>query len=353
MTDILHQRLQQQHITGKKFGKAAEVVHWMGAVQAQDYAGAKWALGLRMKDTTDSAIDKAMAKGEIIRTHVLRPTWHFVSPADVRWMLRLSAPRISAAMAYNNRRLELDKPIFKKSNAVLQKALLGKKQLTRTELAVPLQEAGIRTDDIRITHLLVQAELEGLICSGPRKGKQFTYVLLEEHVPPAPVLTEEEALGTLALRYFNSHGPATVQDFSWWSGLSVTAAKAGLESVKGQLQSFVEDGATYWMPPAKAAKPEASPSIHFLPPFDEYTVAYKDRNIVQRHLSTKLAPMAVLSPVVIIDGQLAGTWKRTINKNDISLSVNFFKQTKKPNKAVLQAALQRYSDFNGLPVKLT
>src|SRR6266568_4837740 len=241
--NIAHQRLHNQFIAQQAFEKADDVVRWLGAVQAQDYAAAKWALGLRMQNSTDDLIEQAFTDGTILRTHVMRPTWHFVLPADIRWMLALTAPRVLATIAYYDRTLELDDAVFSQSNAVLAKALQGGKQLTRAELFSELQQAGIATDNLqRIGHILMHAELDGIICSGARRGKQFSYALLDERAPQARTLDCEEALAEFARRYFTSRGPATLQDFVWWSGLTVADARAGLEMVKPQLVHAVVDG---------------------------------------------------------------------------------------------------------------
>src|SRR5438034_1155848 len=243
--NIAHQRLHNQFITQQTFEKAGDVLRWLGAVQAQDYAAAKWALGLRTQNSTDNLIEQAFTDGTILRTHVMRPTWHFVLPADIRWMLALTAPRVLSTIAYYDRTLELDDAVFTQSNAVLAKALQGGKQLTRTELVSVLQQAGIATDNLqRIGHILMHAELDGIICSGARRSKQFTYALLDERAPQAGTLDCEEALAEFARRYFTSHGPATLQDFVWWSGLTVDDARACLEMVTSQLMHEVVDGQT-------------------------------------------------------------------------------------------------------------
>lgn len=348
--DITQQRLQHQHLTAPKYKKAAALVEWMGAVQAQDYAASKWAIGQRLKGATEAMLDDAMGKWEIIRTHVMRPTWHFVAPADLRWMQQLTAHRVKALCVYNDKNWGIDKTIITKSNKMLEKILRGKQQLTRLQIGPILKEAGLPTDEYRLGSLLVHAELDGIICSGPRHGKQFSYVLLEEHIPPVAMPSKEEALAMLASRYFNSHGPATLQDFAWWSGLSVTEAKSGLDAVKGQFSSTEVDGKVYWMPPAKKAKTPAQPAVYLLPAFDEFTVAYKKRDIQQLHIDGNLAPMASLGPVVVVDGQITGTWKRTINKNNIVLEVSHIKAFKKSLAPALAAAVERYSEFTGLPV---
>jgi len=229
--DIAHRRLHNQHITRRTLETPQALVEWLGAVQAQDFAAAKWALGLRLQGVTDDDIEQAFTDGAILRTHVMRPTWHFVSPADIRWLLALTAPHVRAASAYYNRKLELDDAVFRRTNAVLANALQGGKQLTRDELASALQQAGIATDgEQRVTYIMMRAELDGVICSGARRGKQFTYALLAERAQQARTLDRDEALAELTMRYFTSHGPATIQDFVWWSGLTVGSRNGDIPS---------------------------------------------------------------------------------------------------------------------------
>jgi hypothetical protein len=268
--NIPYQRLVNQRIARPTFKKPEEVVGWLGAVQAQDYAGAKWALGLRMQGAAECDIEQAFAKGDILRTHLLRPTWHFVTPADIRWLLELTAPRVHAANAYMYRKLELDGVVFKRSVAALSKALQGGEHLTRSELRDVLQKAGVATDgEFRMSYLMMHAELEGIVCSGPRRGKQFTYALLDERAPQANTLPHDEALAELARRYFTSRGPARLQDFAKWSGLTVADARSGLEAVKAQLQSDVVGDEAYWFLAAAPPAKDGSPTAHLLSVYDE------------------------------------------------------------------------------------
>src|SRR5438270_2674002 len=227
--DIAQRRLHNQHITRRTLETPEALVEWLGAVQAQDYAAAKWALGLRLPGVTDDDIEQAFTGGTILRTHVMRPTWHFVSSADIRWLLALTAPRVHAANAYWYRRVGVDETTVGHSMDVLANALQGGKQLTRDELASALKLAGIVTEgEQRVTYIVMRAELDGLICSGARRGKQFTYALLAERAPHPRMLARDEALAELTMRYFMSHGPAAIRDFVWWSGLTAADAKAGL-----------------------------------------------------------------------------------------------------------------------------
>src|SRR6266852_1678409 len=354
--DIAHQRLHNQLITRRTFEKPGDVVEWLGAVQAQDYAAAKWAVGLRLQGTTDDDIEQAFTRGAILRTHLMRPTWHFVSPADIRWILALTAPRVNAVNAYYYRKLALDDAVFMHSNAVLAKALQGGKQLTRPELASVLQQASIATDDLqRFTHIMMRAELDGIVCSGARRGKQFTYVLLDERAPQARMLDRDEALAELTIRYFTSHGPATVQDFVWWSGLTVIDAKAGLEMVKPQLVHEVVDGQTYWFSPPTPRVQGLSQAAYLLPNYDEYTVGYTDRSAIFDALHTnKLDPRGgLLANTMVLDGQVIGTWKRTFKKNTVVIEVNPFVPLSTTETRAFAASANRYGAFLTMSVSST
>jgi hypothetical protein len=229
---IAARRLVNQGIIGAGRRRPADVVVWSGAMQAQEYEPAKWAVGLRMRDgASDAEVERAFERGDILRTHVLRPTWHFVAPNDIRWLLELTAPRVHARMAPFNRQLELDARTLTRGTAVIERALGERGCLTRAELAEQLRRAKLAMSGARLAHLVMHAELEGVICSGPRRGKQGTYGLLAERAPNANRFARDEALGELARRYFRSHGPATIRDYVWWSGLITADAVRGLEMI--------------------------------------------------------------------------------------------------------------------------
>jgi hypothetical protein len=354
--DIAHRRLHNQRIAGAPFEKPVDVVTWLGAVQAQDFAGAKWALGLRMQGATDESIEQAFADGTILRTHVMRPTWHFVAPADIRWMLTLTAPRVNALNASYYRKLALDDAVFMRSNALLAKALQGGKQLTRAELVSVLKQSGIATDDLGFVYLLGRAELDGVVCSGARRGKQFTYALLEERAPQARTLERDEALAELTRRYFTSHGPATLQDFVWWSGLAAIDAKAGIEMVKPQFVHEVVDGQAYWFSPSTPTAKDLSPTASLLPNYDEYIVGYTDRSASfdTRH-ATKLDARGniLFNYMMVIDGQIAGTWKRTLKKNTVVIEANPFTPLSEAETRALVASANRYGEFLDRSVNTT
>jgi Winged helix DNA-binding domain len=354
--EIAQQRLHNQLITRQTCEKASDVVSWLCAVQAQDYAAAKWALGLRMQNSTDTFIEQAFNEGTILRTHILRPTWHFVLPADIRWMLALTAPRVISATAYYYRTLGLDDTVFSHSNAVLAKALQGGKQLTRTELVSELKHSSISTDNLqRVGQIIMRAELDGIICSGARRGKQFTYALLDERAPQARTLDREESLAELAMRYFTSHGPASLQDFVWWSGLIVADAKAGLEMVASQLMQEVIDSQAYWrsdsMPPAK----DLSLNVYLLPNFDEYIVGYTDRSAIFDASHTQNLDSrgnVLFQHTIVLHGRIVGTWKRTLKKDEIIFTPTLFTTLTKDETRALAASAEHYGAYLDMPVNI-
>ena len=354
--NIAHRRLYNQFISRQTFAKPEDLVHRLGAVQAQDYAAAKWALGLRLQGAADDLIEQAFASGAILRTHIMRPTWHFVTPADIRWMLALTAPRVQAACAYYYRITELDDTVFKKSNAVLVKALQGGKQLTRTELASALGQAGIASNNLlRLGYIIIHAELEGILCSGARRGKQFTYALLDERAPQSRTLDRDEALAEFARRYFTGHGPATLQDFAWWSGLTIADAKAGLDMTSSRLVREDLDGLTYWSADSVMPLNDVSQAIFLLPNFDEYTVGYADRSAVVDEADVPKFDMrnGVLDNTIVLNGRLVGMWKRTLKKDSVIITSTLFTPLNETETSALVAAVNRYGAFLGLPARVT
>lgn len=355
--DITRYRLHGQLLSQTKHTKPGQVVEWLGAVQAQDYAGAKWALAQRLKAaTTDAALDKAFNEGKILRTHVMRPTWHFVTPADIRWLLMLTAPRVHTGSAFMYRKLELDKATVRKSYRVLEKTLQGNKQLTRAELGAAFEKAGITAaTGQRLGYFMMSAELDGVICSGARRGKQFTYALLEERAPQVKPLTYDEALAELTRRYFTTRGPATLQDFTWWSGLTMTDARKGIDMVKSQFEHEVLDDKIYWFPAAVLPVKEKSPTAHLLPNYDEYFIGFKDRSAIGeivKQAGIKADDPALIAHVIILDGQIVGGWKRTVTKNAVILERNLLTDLTRSGERALAREIDRYSEFLQLPVEM-
>ena len=355
-TELLTERLRNQLLVESSLRKAAQVVSRLCAMQAQDYSAAKWAIGARAPGCQDADVEQAFNDGLILRTHVLRPTWHFVTPEDIRWLLKLSAPRIHAANAYYYRQSDLDAKTFAKSCAMIHRTLEGGKTMTRAELAVYLQRAKIPADGLKLAYLMMHAELEGAICSGPRRGKQFTYALLDERVPQSKSkeLPREEALAELAKRYFTSHGPATVRDFSCWSGLTIKDAQQAAESA-GALESSSIGGTVHWTAKGGDSTPFKSGRAFLLPNYDEYLVAYKDRapfvdatraaNIVARS-------NGAFANHLVIDGCLSGSWSRTLTSTSVLVEVAPYKKLTPAQSRAVANAVECYGEFLGVPATL-
>ncbi len=356
--DITAARLANQFLVGSKLKSAAQVVSALGAVQAQEYDRAKWALGLRMASGVDRDVEQAMTDGSILRTHVLRPTWHFVAPADIRWMLALTGPRVSERMAPYNRHLELDTVLFRRSRAAIIKALRDGQQLTRQELRAELERAKLNVDGTqRLAHVMMQAELDGVICSGARRGKQFTYGLLDERVPSAAPLDRDEALQALTVRYFTTRGPATPQDFSWWSGLTVVDARRGIEAAGRALEHVVVEGKNYWIRPDSrtASRKSANANTFLLPVYDEYFIAYRDRSAAAPHLDARTARSlgdSLFDNMVVRDGRVVASWNRAFTKQGVTVELRHLSRPTRLAKSAIAAAAERYGAFFEKPVEL-
>ena len=353
--DVARRRLASQRLTTPGFATAAEAVRTLGAVQAQDYAGAKWALGLRTVGLCDADIEREMTEGRILRTHVLRPTWHFVAPADIRWMLALTAPRVTAAMAYYNRTLELTPAVFRRSNDAIAKALAGGTQLTRTELGTVLRRArvGVASGQ-RLGHLMMQAELDAVVCSGGRRGKQFTYALLDDRAPRTAALDRDQALLELTRRYFATRGPASARDFAWWSGLAMADVKRGLELAKLDLEQTTIGDQTVWFASSRTAAPAADGSAHLLPNYDEYFIGFKDRGAIAQRLGAariREAGSDVFAYLAFVDGQIVGAWKRTLQPGRVVVEVALLTRLAAAEKRAIQAQARRFGDFLGVNVE--
>jgi hypothetical protein len=347
---IAHCRLANQQIARPKFKTAAEVVAWLGAMQAQDYLGALWAVGLRVRGATEQDVEQAIAAKKIVRTWPMRGTIHFVVPADARWMLELLTPRVVRGTQSRLRQLGLDAKALAASADVIGKALAGGRQLARTDLYAVLEAAGIACQGSRGLHILGQLSMQRLICFGARAGKQPTFALFDDWAPDAKTLPRDEALATLALRYFTSHGPATVKDFMWWSGLTTAEVKAGLATVGAQLAHAAIDGQEYYFAPDLPDTPSDPHAVALLPPFDEFLVAYRDRSAsLDPTHSSLVVPggNGIFNPIVVIDGRVMGTWKRVFKRDTVVMTFSPFASFDAAHIPTIEAAAERYARFVG------
>jgi winged helix DNA-binding protein len=354
--DIARQRLINQGLVKPALKTASEVVARLGAVQAQDYGASKWGIAQRTGGLTDEQIEKEIDDGLIIRTHLLRPTWHFVAAANIGWMLALSAPRVHAANAYWYRWNEVDDTVARRSRAVLTKALRDGKHLTRAELGQALTRARIQlTRPQRLACIVMRAELDGLICSGARRGNQFTYALLEERVARPTALEREAALFELARRYFTTRGPATVDDFAWWSGLTKADAKRGVEAAATHLQHESIEGRSYWFPSAERQVRISGTLAHLLPNYDEYFVGLKDRSAFGVRLESsgvKPRTSALSGHALVINGQIVGGWRRTLIGRTVVVEPKPLISLSEAERRGVGAAAKRLGRFLAVPVEI-
>lgn len=352
---VVERRLRNQLITRAGLRSPADVVGWFGAMQAQEYEAAKWALGLRMRESAAIVeIERAFEEGRILRTHVMRPTWHFVTPQDIRWLLELTAPRVHRAMSSYNRQLELDARTLARGTAAIERALRDHRYLTRIEIGARLERAGLIMAGQRLGQLLMHAELERVVCSGPRRGKQSTYALLAERAPDSPRVSRDEALATLGKRFLRSHGPATIRDFVWWSGLITADAKRALDMIRARREDI--EGQTYWTvgQPSRAAARDRL--VHLLPIYDEYLVAYRDRQAVPHGpsvITSGSTASVTFQHALVIAGQVGGTWRVTRTSRGVSINATPLRRLTGPERRALAETVDRYERFVSAPVEFS
>ncbi|MBS7232861.1 AlkZ family DNA glycosylase [Flavobacterium psychroterrae] len=350
---MTHQEISPHRLASQKLYKTSpsspqEIVRHLGAMQAQDYAMAKWAIGSRC-DASETAIEEAINSAQIIRTHILRPTWHFVSSEDIYWMLDLSAPQVKRIIISETKKYGYDEKQFDNINSNIEKILAGNNYLTRNEI---MQELTIRKvpggSYLSPVLIMMYAELDGLVCNGKMKGKKNTYALLEERVPkPKTKLTKEEGLAKLTKRYFESHGPATLLDFSWWSGFPPTTCKIVINALELQLNSVEIDGQMYWFGNQIHDETNFRESVHFLPAFDEILISYKSReaSILMEHQSKAFTNNGIFKPIILENGKVIGTWKRTIKKDHAKIETQFFNETESSKKEILFDGIKAFENY--------
>ena len=343
-------RLWSQQVTRPASACVGEVVARLGAVQAQDYLGALWAVGLRTIGATEESVERALAEGTIVRTWPMRGTIHFVAAADARWMLELLAPRVVRGAASRRAQLGLDEATIAASAVAVSRALEGGRRLTRNALYEVLERANIAAAGSRGLHILGRLAHDRLVCFGAREGKQPTFALFDEWAPGAKSLPADEAIAALTLRYFKSHGPATAQDFMWWSGLTSAEVKAGLAAAGEGLGHERIEGKDYYFDPALPPEIPAPPGACLLPPFDEFLVAYRDRGAsLDPQYNNQVVPggNGIFNPIVVIGGRVVGTWKRELKKDRVALTFSPFATEDSAHAETVAVAAQRYAAFLG------
>ncbi|CAG5070437.1 hypothetical protein DYBT9623_02983 [Dyadobacter sp. CECT 9623] len=351
-SEIRYLRLHNLLISNRRFKTISETVHWLGAVQAQDYTGAKWSLALRTAGSSEAKIEKAISEKTILRTWPMRGTLHFVAAQDAHWMLSLLAPRIIAGAAGRHRQLELNEKVFDQSFELLTSALQGGKQLTRAEIYALLENAGIATSGQRGIHIIGYLAMKKVLCHGTHSEKQPTYALLDEWVENPRKLDETESLAEISLCYFTSHGPASLNDFVWWTGLKISDARKGLNEVTSKLDSFDLAGTTYWYSPMDS---DLSPgnNTFLLPGFDEYMLGYTDRSIIlDKSHAEKIVPgnNGMFMPTIVIDGKVEGTWKKAVKKDKLQIDMYPFGKLTQIKKRRVEKQAELFAQYSGKAV---
>lgn len=355
--EIVARRLRAQRLTGTPCATPEDVVGLLGAVQAQDYGPAKWSLGARVAGATDAQVEHAFASGAILRTHALRPTWHFVLPADIRWLLTATAPRVKARAARRYDQLGLDGDTLRRSAAALVAALRGGNALTRAEVAGVLVSAGIDVEGQRLPYLLMAAELDALICSGPRRGTQHTHMLLDERAPDARDLPRREALAELARRFFAGHGPATAKDLAVWATLTLAEARVAIEAAGPELRAEDVGGLRFWAPTTGPGSGEGRaaalrrPLVHLVQGYDEIVMGYSETKSLLARPGSPWEPATppVFRLVVLLDGGVAGFWRPSRKSDRVIVEASLMEAFDDAAVAALEAEAARYGAFLGLP----
>lgn len=353
---IANIRTHSQQLACPAFDRPQDLVKWMGAIQAQDYPMSKWAIGVRLKSADRPTVEKALEQGEILRTHVMRPTWHLVPAEDIRWMLKLTAHRLKAA--YNSyakgKGVDILPKRYDSNKSLLVKMLEGNKSLTNQEIETELTQAGAiradkEVDKLSVKYLIALAEVEGTICSGVDKGKKATYALLDERVTPTRELHKEEALALLAARYFKSHSPASLNDFTWWSGLTTAEARQAIGLIESELimDRFTTEKLFVHESYKETVASNQEDTIHLLPSFDEYLISYKDRTTVmeQEHHPKAFNNWGTFYPVILHNGKIVGNWNKSIKKGQIAIETSFFEPDICISKKQLEKAEKQYKEF--------
>ncbi len=339
------QRIFNQQIGSQAMSSPQELVAHMGAIQAQDATMCRWAVGCRMSGTTNKTIESALNEGNILRTHLMRPTWHLVTAQDIRWILQITAPQVKQAASHGDKRFGLDEALFSRCNKIIEKVLEGSKHLTRSEIVAAFEHEKIMPGVYGIYHVLMRAEQEGIICSGASRGKEATYALLHERVPYTPSYTKDEALATLALRYFTSHAPATLADFIWWSGLKTSDARKGLEMIKQYFIMEKINGSEYFF--STNFTENKTLQAFFLPAFDEFVISYKNRADILDPVfgSRAISSNGIFKPIIVLNGKVIGTWKRSIKKGAIHIEQELFAPIKSSEQLLLEEGKHEYVRF--------
>lgn len=351
-TDVLKSwRLQSQRLKTHSLSTPAAVVQWLGGVQAQAYAWAKWSIGVRLGECSDADVEAAIENGLVVRTWLFRGTLHFVAASDLAWLTALLAPRIVKTNRRRYKQLALDAAAFRHSQDILQQAIAAEGPLTRSEIKAHFESVDVPAEGQQLPYLLQRAALDGLICLGLQRDGEPTYVLVSEWVERSHDDAVDEGLSLLASRYFAGHGPATIDDFAWWTGFTKTKSRAAVEAA-ADLTSFQDGSVTYWAHKDEDAPPGVTETAHLLPPFDDYLLGYRERTVMldPQHEKKVNPGGGMLKPTAVINGEVVGIWQRQIKKREIVVTLRPFRHLDSNERDLLADAAARFAGFNALPL---
>jgi hypothetical protein len=348
--DVLSRRRATQRLTQDRLPSAADVVRLLGCVQSQEYAHALWSLGMRTLGVTAADVQAEFDRGDFLRTHILRPTWHFVAAEDIRWILQVTAPRVQKLNQTIYRQESLDPATLHRGVVSIVEELQGGRYRTRAELARALADRGLISQRIRLAYIVMNAELEGVICSGPMRGAQQTYALLDERAPQSA--TAEGDSDELARRFFLGHGPASIQDLARWSSLTIGQCREAVEAVKNHLDCVTVEGVELWFDP-DGCRARPSSGALLLPLYDELTLSYPVINFPRANGHPHLPGEDLFVGSVIIADTNVGTWRRTVQGQRMIMEITVAPGVLAESQDLLEAAAADLAAFAGKELELT
>jgi len=355
LRDVHRRRLATQRLTTAGLRRGAEVVELLACVQAQDAPLAAWSLAMRMRpDTTYAGLLAEQAAGGWVRTHVLRPTWHLLRPEDLRWMQRATAAKVERSMGARHRGLGLDDATTAAALAVLESCLAGPNPLVRREIAAAFAAAGVPASGEQVGHLLLIAELRAVICSGPPRGTEHSYVLVDETVPTGPSddFAGDDAARELTRRFVLGHGPASDRDLHRWSTLTLGEVRAALADLAHDLERVEVDGHELWFDPTVPARTTQPHEAFLLPTFDEACLTYAATGFPRRDPAATRQRLVSEAGggIVVVGGEDVGTWKRVVSRSDVRVTVSADVPIDADETAAIAAEAERLATFLERPL---
>ena len=354
--EVLHRRLATHRLGLDKLSTAADVVRLLCCVQSQEYAHALWSLGMRTSDLSATEVQAEFDSGAFLRTHILRPTWHFVAAEDIRWILELTAPRVQKLNQGIYRQEGLDEATLQRGAALIAEELRGSRYRTRAELAQALAGRGLASERLRLAYIVMNAELEGLICSGPMRGAQHTYGLLDERAPRSFAADarsgETRDAAELAYRFLVGHGPASVQDLARWSSLTIGQCREAIDAVKDRLDCATVEGVELWFDAGGPAEEPSSAAL-LLPLYDEVTLSYPTLNFPSASGHPHQPGQDLFIGCVVIAQTNVGLWRRTVKGSKMIMEITLAAGRMAGSKALVEAAAVELAIFAGKELELT